>query len=95
MRIAVKSALATLGLALGVACIDGTTTKSDYDLGCEDGYDFGYSAGLSHGESCGTYDDDPGERFDTAQPDYDQGYVDCYPDGYADGYSSGSTGSGC
>ncbi|MCB9741341.1 MAG: hypothetical protein H6740_01830 [Alphaproteobacteria bacterium] len=96
MRATHRLAAALTALALaGVACIDGVPVdKSDYDIGCEDGYDFGYSAGISTAEGCGPYDDDPGTRSDSAD-DYNAGYLDCYPDGYADGYSVGSDSGGC
>ncbi|MEL6344638.1 MAG: hypothetical protein AAFV53_16095 [Myxococcota bacterium] len=81
----------------GLACgSGGGNSSSEYDDGCSDGRGIGYANGLSQGENCLTFDDDPGpQAFDTGSPDYNEGYVDCYPDGYADGYDEGSASSGC
>lgn len=94
-----RACFAALGLAaLCVACVPTTSGKGDYDLGCDDGYDFGYLTGESDGAACATYDADPGERYDsgdTGASGYNDGYLDCYPGGYDDGYASGSTSAGC
>lgn len=85
-------------LLSAVGCDTGGKSAA-YDEGCRDGYDFGYTNGLLHGEGCVSYDDDPGERYaDTGDPDaleYNEGYLDCYPEGYSDGFTDGSAGVTC
>ena len=82
-----------------VGCDVADPAEAGYEDGCTDGVDFGYANGLMHGESCTSYDDDPGERYaedgDQYEQQYNVGYTDCYADGYADGYSEGTSDAEC
>ena len=91
--------IATTTLLLTLACDTADPNDAGYEDGCLDGVDFGYANGLIHGESCVTYDDDPGERYtedgDAYETSYNEGYLECYPDGYVDGYDEGIATAEC